>query len=341
MKLSIGYRLPDERDSTVAICRDYCEHISNVYFSFADEPSGRLPLCDLQNGESIGAKQIEELKEIKRLGKTLTLLFNASCYGEGAASAELMEHVLSICKKLKSEIDFDTVTTTSPFIADVVKHHFGNSISVMASVNMRIGTARAMEQLAEFFDGFYASKECNRNFDKLRALHAWCQKRGKRLSILANSGCLPYCAYQGFHDNMVAHERLSSRSTLAWDGLPSPCHRFIASKQLDDAIAYFLSGTWIRPEDIDEYEALFEEIKLATRMHTRARSVISAYARGRYPGNLLDLTEPSFSRDLRGAVLDNTLIPNDFLSHVTHCDENCEECGYCKRVARAATIKIY
>lgn len=341
MKYSIGYRLPDEMDSTLDICRDYCEHISNVYFSFANEPSGRLPLCDLKRREEIGAKQIEELKEIKKMGKTLTLLFNASCYGAGAASTELMQHVLSLCKKLKTETDFDTVTTTSPFIADVVKGYFGRSISVMASVNMKIGTIRAMEQLAEGFDGFYAAKECNRDFEKLRVLQEWCQKKGKRLSILANSGCLPYCAYQSFHDNMVAHEVLSSPNVSEWDGFPSPCHRFMSSKRTEDAIAYFLSGTWIRPEDVGAYESLFDEIKLATRMHTRARSVIAAYIRGRYHGNLLDLTEPSFSYDLRGMVLDNTLMPNDFFRHVTNCSGNCEECGYCKRVARGATIKIY
>ncbi len=341
MKYSIGYRLPDGVDSTAALCRDYHEHISNVYFSFASEQSGRLPLCSSLDAEEVGGRQIEELKEIKAMGKTLTLLFNAACYGEGAVSGALAEHVLSLTARLKDEVDLDGITTTSPFIAETVKRHFGKAVSVMASVNMRVGTVKAMEQLAHAFDGFYAAKECNRDLKRLGELRAWCEKNGKRLSLLVNSGCLPYCAYQSFHDNLVAHEGLSGVRDIVWDGLPSPCHRFISSKSEEDALAYFLGGTWVRPEDIGAYEPFFGEVKLATRMHARARSVIAAYARGSFCGNLLDLTEPSFSRDLRGTVLDGTLLPADFFEHVSTCDGRCERCGYCKRTASEAMLKIY
>ncbi|MBE6701230.1 MAG: hypothetical protein E7582_05010 [Ruminococcaceae bacterium] len=341
MKYSIGYRLPCETDSMVKICRDYGKAISNVYFSFASEQSGRLPLCSPDDSSIVEEIQISELREIKKMGKTLTLLFNAACYGESAVSEKLKERVFALCDKMKEEVDLDGVTTTSPFIAEIIKERFGNSIKVMASVNMRIATVRAMEQLSEMFDGYYVAKECNRNFEMLKELHAWCKNHGKRISILANSGCLPFCAYQSFHDNLVAHETLSSVKDIDWSGLPSPCHRFISSKAQDEALGYFLSGTWIRPEDVGFYEPLFGEMKLATRMHMRARSVIAAYVRGRYPGNLLDLTEPSFSSDLRGAVIDNTLMPHNFFEHVTSCNKKCDECGYCTQTARNASIKIY
>ena len=44
MKYSIGYQLPDEFDTTLDICKDFDEHISDVFFSFGNEPNGRSPL---------------------------------------------------------------------------------------------------------------------------------------------------------------------------------------------------------------------------------------------------------------------------------------------------------
>lgn len=341
MKYSIGYRLPGEFDNTVSICNDYKDHISNVYFSFADEKSGRLPLCESSKKENIKNIQLSELRQIKDMGKTLTLLLNANCYGEEAVSLSLKDHIITLCKELKNCVDIDRVTTTSPYIAESIKEYFKDDIHITASVNMRIATIKAMEQLSSIFDGFYVAKECNRTFESLNELRNFCNENGKKLSLLANSGCLPYCAYENFHDNLVAHQDFSSVIDTTWSGLPSPCHRFLRSMNENDALAYFLGGTWIRPEDITAYENFFDEIKLATRMHDRARMVISAYVRGKYKGNLLDLTEPSFSKDFKGTVLDNTLAPKDFFEKVSSCTGNCEKCGYCKKVAKEMTIKIY
>lgn len=332
--------MPDEFESVVDLCRDYSEKISSVYFSWANEKSGRLPLCSKNNTDEIKKIQLAELKEIKAMGKKLTLLLNANCYGEDAVSGKLGEHVLSLCDFLKKEIDIDSVTTASPFIADVISNNFKGEIKVMASVNMRVGTVKAMKQLGGYFDGFYMAKECNRNLEKIRELKLWCEENGKKLCMLANSGCMPYCGFQTFHDNLVAHQGVESESDLIWDAMPSPCHKYLRSMESQEAMAYFLQGTWIRPEDIVHYEPFFDEVKLATRMHDRMRMVVGAYTRGNYRGNLLDLTEPSFSADFRGVVLDNTKMPQDFYKHISSCDKNCEKCTYCRETAQKAMIKM-
>lgn len=341
MKYSIGYQLPDETDSVVEICRDYDKSISGVYFSWADEKSGRLPLCSSHGGELelVKQTQLQELKEIKEMEKCLTLLLNANCYGEKAVSQSFCDHMLAVCEFLKQQLDLDSITTTSPFLAEMIKLHFKDDIKVIASVNMRVGTIKAMEQLSAYFDGFYMSKECNRDLEKLDSLHTWCKEHGKKLAMLANSGCMPYCAFQTFHDNMVAHQSVEDKLASEWEGLPSPCHRYLRSKDILEGLAYFMQGTWVRPEDIPLYESYFDEVKIATRMHSRMRMVISAYARGRYIGNLLDLTEPSFSHDFRGYVLDGGRLPEDFFERVTSCDKECHKCGYCKEVARNISVR--
>ena len=340
MKYSIGYQLPDEFESVSELCRDYSDKISNVYFSWADEKSGRLPLCSQSNAEEIKRIQLSELREIRAMGKTLTLLLNANCYGESAISAAHGDHVLSLCEYLKKETDICSVTTTSPFIAHLVSEHFKDDIQVMASVNMRVGTIRAMKQLSEYFDGFYMAKECNRDMETIRKLKAWCDENGKKLCMLANSGCMPFCGFQTFHDNLVAHQGLDTDVDSSWTAMPSPCHAYLRSMELADAMAYFLQGTWIRPEDIKNYEPYFDEVKLATRMHGRMRMVVGAYARGRFRGNLLDLTEPSFSTDFRGMILDNTMLPHDFFTHIQSCSKDCDACTYCSDVAKIAAIRM-
>ena len=79
-------------------------------------------------------------------------------------------------------------------------------MDVRASVNMRLGTVRAMEYVSHLFDSFYIQREYNRDLDRIDELREWAGRNGKRLYMLANSGCLLWCAVQTFHDNMVAHE---------------------------------------------------------------------------------------------------------------------------------------
>lgn len=41
---------------------------------------------------------------------------------------------------------------------------------------------------------------CNRNLDKIKKLHTWFRKNGKKIFMLANSGGMNYCSAHNFHD---------------------------------------------------------------------------------------------------------------------------------------------
>jgi len=339
MTFSIGYQLPDELESTYALCEDFANAVSDVYFAFGTEPSGRAALCTEAEREAAEAMQLEELRAIRRMGKTLTLLYNANCYGAEAASDSLRRRVIALTERLKKELDITRITTTSPFIAQTVKANFGNTIRVCSSVNMKIGSVSAMEQLTDF-DGFYVSKECNRDVTNLHRLKGWCDAHGKTLHLLANSGCLPDCAFQIFHDNLIAHQSEAERIGQADMGYAAPCHRYLAAMEPQAAITKFLQGSFIPPEEIARYEPLFSEVKLATRMHSRPRMVLTAYTRGRFTGNLLDLTEPSYSGLLSGWILDNTRMPKTWADAAFNCSRQCESCTACADAVRAATWRI-
>ena len=203
---------------------------------------------------------------------------------------------------------------------------------------MRIGTITAMKQLSNSFDSFYIKKEINRDFDKISELNSWCKTNGKKLHILANSGCLTDCAFQTFHDNLIAHQKPDGNYGLDV-GHPAPCHKYLKSLDIMDGMTEFMRSNWIRPEDIHLYEEYFDEVKLATRMHSRPRMVIAAYCREKFKGNLLDLTEPSYSRLFKGYVIDNTLLPDAWFASASSCKKECEGCNVCTAALKSSTVK--
>ncbi len=339
MKFSVGYQLPDEYTSFPEICREYSESISDVFFSWGNEPSGRFPLGKVCELTDIKECQLHELSEIKRLGIKLTLLLNANCYGAESASSVLKNHVISLVTDLKEKLSVDAVTTASPFIAEVLRCEFGSNLKIKASVNMRIGSVKAVRQLTSF-DGFYIKKELNRNFTAIKELKAWCDANGKELYMLANSGCITDCVYQTFHDNLIAHQTFENISTDYSTGYSAPCHKLLKSYGLTGGLTEFMGAGWIRPEEIALYEPYFKEIKLATRMHSRPEMIIAAYCRGKFRGNLLDLTEPSYSHLFKGHILDNTMIKTDDMLRLFNCDRKCNDCNECERLVRASLIRM-
>ena len=202
---------------------------------------------------------------------------------------------------------------------------------------MRIGTIQAMRLVADLFDSFCAQRDLQRNIAHMKELRAWADKEGKELVILANSGCLANCPGQIFHDNMVAHEPEVARTVNIENWLPYVCWRAYKDKT---NWVNILQSTWIRPEDLRLYEPYAHIFKLATRMHGHPRMVVDAYTRGRFRGNLMDLTEPGFSSALEPHVILNENFPADWAERTSTCDRRCHACGYCESALRKVLVNI-
>jgi collagenase-like PrtC family protease len=268
------------------------------------------------------------------MGIRLNLLFNANCYGKDAISKSLERKVMSILEYLKYEqISPCVVTTASPAIAFILKENYPD-IDVKASVNMRIGSIEGIEYVSELFDSFCLSKECNRDISRLKEIYSYARSHGKKITLLANSGCLRNCSGQIFHDNMVAHEsEIVNQKNI--DFLPYVCYRLLRDTKKHSTV---LKNTWIRPEDLYHYEGLCDSMKLATRMHALPAMVIDAYSRQRYSGNLLDLFEPGHGPLLAPYVVDNDRFPSDWFDKTSECNKNCEQCSYCNEVWEKVSV---
>ena len=332
MKFAVGFQLYDMGEEPFShIVDTYKEHISEVFFAWQDTPSGRSAVATRHGYTdwSAQSRMEEELRAIKAMGIKLDLLFNGNCYGEYAISEKLANSVISVIQHLHNAVGgVEIVTTASPAIAHTVKKHFPD-IEVRASVNMKIGTVKGMEYVAHLFDSFHVQREYNRNLSHLKMLKEWADANGKKLILLANSGCFAHCSGQTFHDNMVAHESQICEVQNLKDFMPYVCWGALKKRENWHML---LQNTWIRPEDLHNYEDLFDTVKLATRMHSLPGMVIDAYVRRSFFGNTLDLFEPGFSKAIAPYVINNDAFPKDWFTQTSQCDKMCHRCGYCKKV---------
>ncbi len=338
MRLAVGYQLPDgEGESIAEIVASYANSVEEIYFPWPYEPSGRAPLASHRGYlDWTALERLEaDLRFFRSIGLKLDLLLNANCYGRWATSEWLANRVISILDWLGERVGgVDVVTTASLTIAHVIKTNFPE-VRVRASVNMRIGTVQAMEYVSDLFDSFHVQRDHNRDLSHLQQLKEWADENGKELCILANSGCLRFCPGQVFHDNMVAHEDEINETLNISDWVPLVCWRLMSRSENWVAI---LQSTWIRPEDLHNYDGLVSLAKLATRMHSRPRAVIHAYATGQYAGNLLDLLEPGFGPALAPYIIDNSRFPDDWFERTSTCRGECHKCDYCSQVLKQVLV---
>ena len=311
MKYMVGLKAADAK--LLECIKANKEHIYEVYFSWGDIPNGRSSqlMNDAYTPWELQEMQRSTLKELADNGIALNLLFNANCYGKDSQSRAFFNKVGTIIDFVAENYGLQSVTTTSPLISKFVHQNF-EGIDVRASVNMEIGTVEGMEYLAEYFDSYYMKRELNRNFDEIRKLHGWAEENGKKLFLLANSGCLNYCSAHNFHDNLVAHEAEIAQMDNAYD-FRGMCREYLKDEKRYETL--YEHTNFIRPEDMHQYEPYFVAAKLATRIHKNPSMVVNTYVRQRYSGNLLELLEPA--HNIYPYVLENSQPPR-----IKKIDEN-------------------
>ncbi len=332
MNFAVGYRHQSEGEQFSSAVLSY-QDVSEVYFPWVDEPSGRPVLGYGEGDDSETIKEIlcEELTELRSKGIRLDLLLNANCYGEHAMSRELEDRICAIINELDSwGCRPQIVTAASPFVARTIKARFPD-IETRASVNMRLTTLQAMKYLAPWFDSYYIGRDVQRNLDTVKTMSEWAHANGKKVGILANSGCLRNCPWQTYHDNLISHSTQALKVRPARGFNPHLCWTMYENPENFPEI---LKATWVRPEDLHKYEPYVDFVKLATRQHSMMRLVLDAYMSRSFRGNLLDLLEPGFAPAFgrQGVLLDNSAFPSDWADKVSHCSRECTDCGYCEKV---------
>ena len=304
-------------------CQVHLNRIREVFFAWPGVLSCRPAPAFTPE---VRAQLVGDLKWCRANGILLDTLFNCNCYGDLAVSPDLADFVSRMLGEMDAEGLFpDVVTTTSPFIATVLRQRFP-SVKIRLSINMRIHGTVGCEPILELFDSFYASREHHRDLAWLARLGEWSRAHGKVLGMQANSGCLRQCPFQQFHDNLHGHNRMGQSKVGEQFGFSVfRCKTNYDRGNYED----FLRATWIRPEDLPLYEEHVEVVKLATRRHAHPVEVLNAYATYSYDGDLALLTDPSYPFP---QAFDNAALGASSLwPQVRSCPDanDCRHCGRC------------
>ena len=187
------------------ICEKHKNRIKEVFFAWPGVKASRpmAPWTD-ERRELIRS----DLAWCRRNGIELDAIFNANCYGDVAISPDLADHVSAMLGEMDAHgLMPEHLTTTSPFIATVVRRRFP-SLKIRISVNVYAENTISLSYITDLFDSFYAGIDRHRSIDYLRSLSAWAGEHGKSLCIYANSGCLKDCPFRQFHNILHGHNRM-------------------------------------------------------------------------------------------------------------------------------------
>ena len=326
MKFQVGYQ---NNRKFLEYLLQHKDMISELYFPWGGFTTGRGVSADME-------QMAEDLKRFKMVGFKFCLLLNGNCYGSEALSGKFFDKLGNAIMEVMSLFGVSSVTTASPVIAAFLKKNF-SFLRIRASVNMEIGSPEAVEYLLDDFDCFYLKREYNYDLARISSMRDFCHAHGKKLYILANSGCLNFCPARTFHDNLVAHQHEIAQmdNAVTFHGV---CTKFLsAGKNKENILA---KSNFIRPEDVHLYENLCDGMKLATRTNFNPLAIVHAYFNGKFRGNLLDLTEPAHSALFPEQIIANKLIPDDYTEFRLNCNKICKNCTYCKEVQKKATITL-
>ena len=330
-KFAVGHFLtekPDDPCSFTELARKFAPRLREVYFPWPGLSNARAKKYDKPDDE---ARITADLQYCRAHGMKLDILANATCYGEKSFTEEQRLQITGIIRHLdKIGLYPEIVTTTSPYIAKIFKTLYPD-IEVRASVNMRLRNTLALEYLAPLYDSYYICRDVQRDLPTFHAMAAWCRDHGKKLCLLANSGCLRNCPWQVFHETMLSHKFSDSMHEMMNLNLELVCNRIISQKK---RWADFLRCTWIRPEDIHVFEPELETIKLSTREAKYPLEIVEAYVNGSYDGNLVRLMDPIHAFGFRPYRIDNKSFPADWVTSgiAGKCAENCTHCGKCEQL---------
>ena len=333
-KFAVGHYLtekPDDPLSFAELAKKFAPRLREVYFPWPGLSNARAKVYDKPDDE---ARIAADLKYCREHGMKLDILANATCYGDTAFSVEQRKQILGIIGKLDDMgLKPEIVTTTSPYIAKVFKLNFPD-IEVRASVNMRLRNTLALEYLSPMYDSYYICRDVQRDLPTFRLMAKWTREHGKKLCMLANSGCVRNCPWQVFHETLLSHKFTDAFPEMDNLNLNLVCNQIFAQKKM---LADFLRCTWIRPEDVHVFEPELETIKLSTREAKFPHEIVEAYVNESYDGNLTRLMDPYHGFGFRPYRVDNKSFPADWITSgiAGKCAENCTHCGKCDELLKA------
>jgi len=177
---------------------------------------------------------------------------------------------------------------------------------------------------------YVLDRSLNRNFETLAEVSKRCRKAypDMHLGLLANEGCLYQCPFKPAHDAQISLVHMDIHVDTYGVNRDLGCMRTLRERP-----HLLFKSPFIRPEDAHAYADAVDFIKLSGRTlgPDFLRRVVTAYIRGQYTGNLLELLDSMewFAGEWN---IPNHELPADFHNRMVSCDRSCGECEDCRNL---------
>lgn len=319
---TIGYSIhhPEEIEKAIT---DFKQNISDIYCAWPNWYSGRITISEQHK-----QKLINDLQKYSLMGLKFNVLFNSTYYPGIHTKQFFKKFDKTIEEIINSNIALQSITCVSPIIARFVKRTYDN-FKVIASVNCHWYTPQQFQQVKDIFDAFYLPRQHNRNFNMIKCFRKWADDHGKQLYLLANSGCMKYCA------NTINHQleitQYDEQRTIFVDDKYTfqddilPCVQY----NIKYPLLFLANSSFIQPEHISLYYDYFDKIKIASRGSNIPYENIKAYISQSYKGNLLQILQPIHFDLNNGMPLLNEHIDKNWYLSTLDCSGKCYECKNC------------
>lgn len=229
------------------------------------------------------------IDESHRCGIAFNYLINAANLGGVEQTRAGQKRIRNLLEMI-DDVGADCVTVSAPYLLRVVKRYHPR-LKVRVGVFAVVDSAEKARQWEDLgADTLCVSAiACNRNFELLRFIR---QKVKCNLQLIVNASCLPACAYELTHMNLLTQ---SSRKGDALGGFCLDyCILHCSSERIKDPSNY-LKSVWIRPEDLSAYENIgYHSFKIVERSCPGDLLIrrVEAYANRTFDGNLFELVAP-------------------------------------------------
>ncbi|MCD6499657.1 MAG: U32 family peptidase [Deltaproteobacteria bacterium] len=252
--------------------------LTSDYFG-GGRPSFYLPEVD--------KKKLEEFVALThKSGIEFNYLLNATSMGNVEFTTEGQRELTKMLDWL-SDIGVDSVTTASLFFLRTMKKRYPN-LKVRISSHRYTDTPRKVRFWSEEGADCIVLSEVNiyREFEDLKTMR---ESTDVDLSLIVNNSCRQDCAIAGSH---AVSLNAASQDGSKDKGYPIDYWMLSCMQiRLQDPVN-FIRANWIRPEDLERYEALgYDNFKIVER-NTPTKALlerVKAYSERYYEGNLADL----------------------------------------------------
>lgn len=318
--------------------------ISELYGSLPVSLTGSARLSSYL--PKVSLKEISShIKILEDFQIEFNYLLNSPCLGNLEYTYSGKRKILEFVKSL-IDSGVRRFTVTIPYLIELLKEKFP-FLKITTSVISEIDSV----EKAIFYnrigaDRITTSFFINRNFPLLKEIK---KKIDGEVEILLNDACILNCPLRNFHYCFVGHATSESFdiSELSIKGKDDPfwerCY-YLRLKNPEE----FIKSPWIRPEDVKEYEEFVDYFKISGRELSEKFLIkrAEAYLSGSYQGNLNEITnffDFQFPCEEKlEIVIENSSLEGFiefFKNNKINCHKGCENCSYCKEVAKKV-IKI-